>query len=116
MSPVDVALLQMSSFGTDQEANLAKGEAFCRRARELGADIALIPEMWNIGYSSFVAAQRGPSDLWRAPNRWDGARAPDTPAREEARARWQERAVARDGPFVARHRSLARELGMAIWP
>lgn len=115
MSPVDVALLQMSSFGTDQEANLAKGEAYCRRARELEADIALFPEMWNIGYSSFVAAPAsGPSDLWRAPNRWDGARAPDTPAREEARARWQDRAVGRDDPYIAHHRALARELGMAI--
>ena len=54
------------------------------------------------------------SDLWRAPNRWDGARAPYTQAREEARARWQERAIARDGPFIAHHRALAEELGMAI--
>jgi N-carbamoylputrescine amidase len=63
MSTINVALLQMISFGADQEANLAKGEAFCRRAREMGADIALFPEMWNIGYSSFVAAQSTPSDL-----------------------------------------------------
>ena len=49
MSTINVALLQMISFGADQEANLAKGEAFCRRAREMGADIALFPEMWNIG-------------------------------------------------------------------
>ena len=54
MSTIDVALLQMSSCGTDQEANLAKGEIFCRRAREMGANIALFPEMWNIGYSSWA--------------------------------------------------------------
>jgi N-carbamoylputrescine amidase len=111
MSTINVALLQMSSCGTDQEANLAKGEAFCRRAREMGADIALFPEMWNIGYASFVGAQE---DLWRAPGRWDAANIPDGFAREEARARWQERAVGRDEPFVAHFGALAEELGMAI--
>jgi N-carbamoylputrescine amidase len=91
MSTINVALLQMSSCGTDQEANLAKGETFCRRARELRADIGLFPEMWNIGYSSFAGAQEDLGDLWRAPHRWDGT--PDTSAREEARARWRERAL-----------------------
>ncbi len=112
MSTINVALLQMSSCGTDQEANLAKGETFCRRARELGADIAVFPEMWNIGYSSFAGAQEDLGDLWRAPHRWDGV--PDTSAREEARARWRERAVGRDDPFIAHHRALPEELGMAI--
>lgn len=114
MSAINVALLQMSSCGTDQEANLAKGEAFCRRAKEMGADIALFPEMWNIGYASFVGAQEDLGDLWRAPGRWDGTDAPDTSAREEARSRWQERAVGRDEPFISHHRALAQELEMAI--
>lgn len=30
---------------------LGQGEDFCRQAREMGADIALFPEMWNIGYT-----------------------------------------------------------------
>ena len=114
MSTTNVALLQMNSCGTDQEANLAKGEVFCRRAREMGADIALFPEMWNIGYTSFIATQESPSDLWRAPGRWNGADARDTLARGEARARWQEQAVGRDDPFIAHYRALAQELGMAI--
>ena len=46
-----IALLQMGSHGADQEANLAKGDAFCRRAAAMGADIALFPEMWNVGYA-----------------------------------------------------------------
>ena len=99
MSTINVALLQMSSCGTDQEANLAKGETFCRRARELGADIALFPEMWNIGYSSFAGAQEDLGDLWRAPHRWGGMEPPDTSEQEEARARWRERAVGRDDPL-----------------
>lgn len=44
---VTVALLQLRSHGWHQEANLAKGLEACRRAKELGADIALFPEMWN---------------------------------------------------------------------
>jgi N-carbamoylputrescine amidase len=47
---VNVALLQMVGNGTDQAANLRKGEAFCRQAKAQGADIALFPEMWNIAY------------------------------------------------------------------
>ena len=114
MSTISVALLQMSSCGTDQEANMTKGERFCRRAHEMGADIALFPEMWNIGNASIVGAQENPGDLWRAPHRWDGMEPPDTSEQEEARARWRERAVGRDDTFVVRHRALAEELGMAI--
>jgi predicted amidohydrolase len=52
MNELTIALLQMTAHGTDQDANLAKGEAFCRRAQQMGADIVLFPEMWNIGYSN----------------------------------------------------------------
>ena len=55
MSVLKIALLQMASHGTDQEANKRKGEAYCRRAREMGADIALFPEMWNIGYTAYAS-------------------------------------------------------------
>lgn len=46
-----VALLQMASHGLDQTANQVKAEAFCRASARHGADIALFPEMWNVGYS-----------------------------------------------------------------
>ncbi len=52
MSVLKIALLQMASHGCDQEKNLIKGEEFCRKAAEVGADIALFPEMWNIGYQN----------------------------------------------------------------
>lgn len=52
---VRVALLQMQSFGNDQKRNMDKAERFCRRAAEMGADIALMAEMWNIGYTRFEA-------------------------------------------------------------
>ena len=89
MSALTIALLQMLPHGPDQDANREKGEAFCRRARDMGADIALFPERWNIGY---------------APCPTDG----------EARAAWQAQAVGRDDAFVSRFRDLAKELNMAI--
>lgn len=86
---VDVALLQITSVGQDVEANRAKGDAYCRRARELGADIALFPEMWSIGYAP-------------------------CPPDDDGRERWRASAVDRVGPFVSHFRDLARQLGMAI--
>ena len=45
-----LALLQLLP-GPDEEARLGQGLDACRRARALGADIALFPEMWSCGYS-----------------------------------------------------------------
>lgn len=50
MNILRVALLQMLSCGTEGD-NLRKGIQWCRRAKALGADIALFPEMWSSGYS-----------------------------------------------------------------
>ena len=43
MRPLNIALLQIAPCGT-LEGNLEKGTASCRKAKELGADIALFPE------------------------------------------------------------------------
>ncbi len=90
MGTVTVALLQLVSSGYDQEANRHKGEASCRQAREMGADITLFPEMWNIGYSLPL---------------------PDDAA---ARQAWEQQAIDTDGSFVTHFRTLAQELQMAI--
>jgi predicted amidohydrolase len=90
MNSITVALLQMTACGNDQAANRAKGEAFCRRACEMGADIALFPEMWNIGYAFYDPAQLGAHEEWRA------------------------QAVGPIDGFVVHFRKLAKELGMAI--
>jgi N-carbamoylputrescine amidase len=126
MSTINVALLQMNSCGTDQEANLAKGEAFCRRAREMGADIALFPEMWNIGYTFDRSAHEGApnhrseeqssEDLWRAPELWEAEDDPFDLAVQSAVEAWQAQAIERDGEFVSHFRALAGELNMAIAP
>lgn len=90
MPALRIALLQALPAGSDPDANLAKGEELCRRAHELGADIALFPEMWSIGYRFFDRAKAGAHEEWAA------------------------RATPSDGPFVAHFRALARELDMAI--
>ena len=84
---VTVALLQLEAFGRDRAKNLAKGLQACRDAAALGADIALFPEMWSIGY-----------DLV------DGESADDL----------QRHAIDRDDDFLRCFAALANELGMAI--
>jgi len=81
-----VALLQVVGADNDPQANLVKGEAACRSAESLGADLALFPEMWNINYSLG----------WERP------------------FPWQEQAIDRGDAWFAHFRDLARELDMAI--
>jgi predicted amidohydrolase len=89
MSSLTVALLQLRSPGPDPERALREGERACREAARLGADIALFPEMWQIGYA------------W-----WDDF--------SEAREAYAVLATETEGQFVGHFRKLARELGMAI--
>jgi len=124
MHELNVALLQMTACGSDQAANQAKGEAFCRRAREMGADVALFPEMWNIGYtferrdeegaSEKHAEQPSSGDLWRAPELWQPGDGDENTLPQEVIRRWQARAISRESDFVTHFRRLARELNMAI--
>lgn len=118
-----VALLQIQSFGQDQAANLEKGETFCRRAATMGADIALFPEMWNVGYTYCRIQETGApdpardplgSDLWRSPEYWPAGATSALEGEREAVERFHRQAVGRDGAFVTHFRRLARELGMAI--
>ncbi len=90
MTLLKIALLQMAAQGDDQVANLEKGEAFCRRAAEQGADIALFPEMWNIGYQSYDPAVEGSRDSWMG------------------------QAIDCDSDFIRHYRKLAGELDMAV--
>lgn len=90
MKSINVALLQMTGCGHNAAASLAKGEEFCRRARRMGADIALFPEMWSAGMKFFDPKQEG------------------------ARERWQKLALSREDSFITHFRNLAKELRMAI--
>lgn len=86
---IKVALLQMTAHATNLAANLSKGEDFCCRAAAVSADVALFPEMWNIGYTPC------PSDA-------------------EGRAAWRALAVTQQSEYVTHFRGLARELDLAI--
>lgn len=85
MNLLKIALLQIAP--TDSlEGNLEKGTAACRRAKELGADIALFPEMWSNGYRIY-----------------------DRPVEE-----WKAEAISAESEFVRAFGRLAGELDMAV--
>lgn len=85
MDRLKIALLQLSPCDTLQE-NLKKGSTACQKAKELGADIALFPEMWSNGYR-----------IYNAPVH-----------------QWQAQAISADSFFILSFQNLARELNMAI--
>lgn len=80
-----IALLQLTPCAT-LEANLQKGTHACQKARSLGADIALFPEMWSNGYNIY-----------------------NRPVSE-----WTAEAIPADSEYVHAFGDLARELDMAI--
>ena len=80
-----IALLQIAAEAA-LDRTLEKGRAFCRRAKDLGADLALFPEMFSNGYRIY-----------------------DRPASE-----WTRDAIPACHPFVQSFGALAKELNMAI--
>ena len=87
MSTLKVALLQLLQ-NSDVQDNLEKGSKYCRMAKQMGADIALFPEMWNIGYHF----PEGKDDI-------------DS---------WKAKAIDQTSEFFKSFESLAKELDMAI--
>ena len=85
MNTLKIALLQIAPCGT-LEGNLEKGIASCRKAKDMGADIALFPEMWSNGYNIY----KRPVEQWTA------------------------EAIHADSEFVNAFGALAKELDMAI--
>ena len=85
MNLLKIALLQLAPCGT-LEKNLEKGIRYCKMAKEMGADIALFPEMWSNGYNIY-----------------------NRPVEE-----WKAEAIPADSDFVNAFGHLAGELGLAI--
>ncbi len=85
MKHLKVALLQIAPAG-DLEGNFNKGLDYCRRAKELGADIALFPEMYSNGYNIY---NRNVDE-------------------------WKKEAIKEKSRFTVGFGKLAKELGMAI--
>lgn len=84
MPSIKVALLQLLP-QKSLEDNLKKGLAYCKKAKEKGADIAVFPEMWSTGYHI----------------------PPDTEALDAS-------AISLDSQFIVSFAKLAKEIGMAI--
>jgi len=84
MNNLKVALLQLMPEDT-LDGSLNKGLEYCRKAKAMGADVALFPEMWSVGYNI-------PEDL------------------EQLKGS----AVSADSEFVQSFGQLAKELNMAI--
>ncbi len=84
MEKLNIALLQLLP-GKNTDENLQKGVSACRKAKCMGADIALFPEMWSSGY--FI-----PDDI----------------------SELKKLSVPADGEFVLSFGKLAAELDMAI--
>ncbi len=84
MNSIKTALLQIMPGGSVED-NLRLGIEACERAAQMGADIALFPEMWSCGYNI-------PEDI------------------TELKAL----AVLRDGEFMEAFRKTAQRLGIAV--
>jgi len=84
-----VALLQIAPFGNDQNRNLAKGLECCRAAKAAGADLAIFPELWNIGFTQ-------------------------CPIDAAGKQSWTDSAIDRQSDFFQTFVALAQELGMSI--
>src|SRR3989344_2436478 len=83
-----VALLQINP-GIDQNQNLEKGLEYCKKAKDLGADLALFPELWNIGFAS-------------------------CPFDEAGRKKWEGSAIDQQSDFFQAYVKLAQELNLNI--
>lgn len=80
-----IALLQIAALNT-LDSTLERGVSFCRRAKEMGADAALFPEMFSNGYNIYG---RAVSD-------------------------WIREAIPADHAFIKAFQALSKELNMAI--
>ena len=85
MNSLKIALLQIAPCDT-LEGNLEKGITYCKKAKEMGADIALFPEMWSNGYQIY-----------------------DQPVEK-----WKAQAIPADSDFVHAFGNAAKKLHMAI--
>jgi len=82
-----VAILQLDAIN-DSDKSLIKGIKACKKAKKLGADIAVFPEMWNIGY--------------------------EMPTDENQINKWMSKAIDENDRYLLSFKSLALELNMAI--
>ena len=93
----NIALLQLNPTETT-ENNMLKGIEYCKKAKEMGADIAVFPEMWNTGYEMLFKG-----DLKNQDN-----------IPQENVEKWNSKAIKNDNEFINQYINLAKEIEMAI--
>lgn len=84
---IKIAHLQIFAFDHSIEQNKVKADKYCRIADSLGADIAVLPEMYSVGYGY------------------------NKPVIIED---WLSQAISADHPFIKHFIALAKELEMAV--
>ncbi len=82
-----VAILQLNAINNPDES-LVKGIESCKKAKEMGADIAVFPEMWNVGY--------------------------EMPNNDENINAWIQKSISENSDYILKFKELAKELNMAI--
>lgn len=82
-----VAILQLNAVNNPNDS-LIKGIEACKKAKKLGADIAVFPEMWNIGY--------------------------EMPDDNENVNIWLQKSILENSNYLLKFKELAKELNMAI--
>ncbi len=92
-----VALLQLSPADT-MKNNMLKGIEYCKKAKEMEADIAVFPEMWNTGYEML----------------FEGDLNDQNNISKEKIEKWNSKAIDNDDEFINQYIDLAKQLKMAI--
>ncbi|MCL1789586.1 MAG: hypothetical protein FWG33_04435, partial [Oscillospiraceae bacterium] len=88
-----VAMLQMIPTD-DEKANRDKGVAFCKEAKNKGADLAVFPELFNVDYEKLLI----------------GYNADNSKGKKETLKLMQEKAVDLDSDFIQTFKKLSKEL------
>lgn len=99
MNKIKIALVQANKIQDSVNDTLLKGLEYCNRSKEMGADIVVFPEMWNVGYMP-------PFE-----NAWD---CPDEKGHEKEIEHWKSLAIDNDSKYINEFCKCAKEFDIAI--
>ena len=94
-----VALIQKSAAPNDPDKNMELGISYLEKAKELGADLALFPEMWSTGYAEPF---------------FDALNYPDNRHYVYERQKWSELALTPSDSFVQAFCNTAKKLSIGV--
>lgn len=105
---LNIALLQMLPVEFDIQKNIDIGSAFCRKAAKEGADLAVFPEMFSIGYPT-PHNDNNSFEIWH-----QVAFKGQKPISQDEIQKYRSYAIDDDHKYISHFRALAKELKMAI--